>query len=145
MVYIKAYMWNLERWYWWTYLQGSNGDTDKESRLVDTGVVERVRQTERVAWKYIHYYMKDREAWHAAAHGVAKSWTQLSNWTTTTICKIDNQWELVVWLRELQLVLCDNLEGRDRVGGGREDQEGGDVCIPMSDSCWCMEETNTIL
>ena len=23
----------------------------------------------------------DREAWHAAAHGVAKSWTQLSNWT----------------------------------------------------------------
>ena len=23
----------------------------------------------------------DREAWHAAAHGVAKSWTQLSDWT----------------------------------------------------------------
>ena len=23
----------------------------------------------------------DREAWHAAIHGVAKSWTQLSNWT----------------------------------------------------------------
>ena len=23
----------------------------------------------------------DREAWHAALHGVAKSWTQLSNWT----------------------------------------------------------------
>ena len=23
----------------------------------------------------------DREAWHAAAHGVAKSWTRLSNWT----------------------------------------------------------------
>ena len=22
-----------------------------------------------------------REAWHAAVHGVAKSWTQLSNWT----------------------------------------------------------------
>ena len=26
--------------------------------------------------------VKDREAWHAAVHGVAKSWTQLSNWTT---------------------------------------------------------------
>ena len=25
--------------------------------------------------------VKDREAWHAAVHGVAKSWTQLSNWT----------------------------------------------------------------
>ena len=22
---------------------------------------------------------KDREAWHAAVHGIAKSWTQLSN------------------------------------------------------------------
>ena len=25
--------------------------------------------------------VKDREAWHAAVHGVTKSWTQLSNWT----------------------------------------------------------------
>ena len=25
--------------------------------------------------------MMDREAWHAVVHGVAKSWTQLSNWT----------------------------------------------------------------
>ena len=27
--------------------------------------------------------VKDREAWRTAVHGVAKSWTQLSNWTTT--------------------------------------------------------------
>ena len=26
----------------------------------------------------------DREAWHAAIHGVAKSWTQLSDWTELT-------------------------------------------------------------
>ena len=25
--------------------------------------------------------VKDREAWHAAVHGAAKSWTRLSNWT----------------------------------------------------------------
>jgi len=25
----------------------------------------------------------DRKAWHAAVHGVAKSWTQLSDWTET--------------------------------------------------------------
>ena len=27
--------------------------------------------------------VKDREAWRAAVHGYAKSWKQLSNWTTT--------------------------------------------------------------
>ena len=27
----------------------------------------------------------DREAWHAAVHGVAKSWTRLSSWTIITI------------------------------------------------------------
>ena len=29
--------------------------------------------------------VKNREAWHAAAHGVTKSWTQLSDWTTTVL------------------------------------------------------------
>ena len=27
--------------------------------------------------------VKDREAWHAVVHGITKSWTQLSDWTTT--------------------------------------------------------------
>ena len=31
---LKAYIWNLELWYWWTYLQGSSGDADKENRLM---------------------------------------------------------------------------------------------------------------
>ena len=29
--------------------------------------------------------VKDREVWSAAVHGVIKSWTQLSNWTTNQI------------------------------------------------------------
>ena len=29
----------------------------------------------------------------------------------------------------------DNLEGWDGVRGGREVQEGGDICIPMVNSC----------
>ena len=35
MSYINTYTWNLERWYWWNYLQVSNGDTDIENRLMD--------------------------------------------------------------------------------------------------------------
>ena len=43
------------------------------------------------------------------------------------------------------LVLCVHLDGWDRVGGEREIKEGGNLCIPMADSCWCMAETdNTI-
>ena len=35
-MYTNACIWNLVRWYWWIYLQGSRGDTDIENRLVDT-------------------------------------------------------------------------------------------------------------
>ena len=35
-LYINTYIWNLERWYWWAYFQGSSGDPDIENRLLDT-------------------------------------------------------------------------------------------------------------
>ena len=53
----------------------------------------RVTDDEMVGWH--HWFngheftkfwemVKDREAWHAALYGVAKSWTQLRDWITTT-------------------------------------------------------------
>ena len=54
--------------------------------------------------------------------------------TYITISKIDSQREFAACLRELKLGLCNNLEGWNREGGGREVQEGGDICIPMADS-----------
>ena len=33
MSYINAYMWNLEKWYRWTYLQSRNRDTGIEIRV----------------------------------------------------------------------------------------------------------------
>ena len=64
----------------------------------------------------------------------------------TNIRKTDSQWEFAVWLRELKLGLCDNLEKRwDGVGDAKEAHEGGDICIPVADQCWCMAETDTIL
>ena len=55
--------------------------------------------------------------------------------TYTTICKIHSQWKFAVYLRKLKQGFCINLEGWDGDGNGREVQEGGDVCIPMADSC----------
>ena len=49
--------------------------------------------------------------------------------------KIDNPQEFAVWLRKLKQGLCINLEGQDGEGEGKEVHNGGDVCIPMADSC----------
>ena len=54
--------------------------------------------------------------------------------TYIIVCKTDSQQEFAVWLRKLKQVLCINLEGWDRVEGGREVQNGGDICILMADS-----------
>ena len=55
--------------------------------------------------------------------------------TYITICKIDSQREFAVWPRKLKQGLCINLEGWDGEGDGREFQSGGDICIPVADSC----------
>ena len=34
--YIDAYIWNLERWHWQAYIQGSKGDPDIKNRLLDS-------------------------------------------------------------------------------------------------------------
>ena len=52
-----------------------------------------------------------------------------------TICKIDSQWEFAECLRKIKQGLCINLEGWVGVGDGRRVQKGGDICIPMADSC----------
>ena len=55
--------------------------------------------------------------------------------TYINICKRESQQELAVWLRKLKQGLYINLEGWDGEGDGREFQNGGDICIPMADSC----------
>ena len=37
-----------------------------------------------MSWSELQEMVMDREAWHAAAHGVTKSRTRLSDWTTIT-------------------------------------------------------------
>ena len=53
--------------------------------------------------------------------------------TYITMCKIDSQWELDVWLRYSNRGSASAQKG-DGKGNGREVQNGGDICIPMADS-----------
>ena len=55
--------------------------------------------------------------------------------TYITICKIDSQQEFAVQLRKLKQGLCITLEGSGGEGDGRKVQKGGDISIPMADSC----------
>ena len=57
ILYSNACKWNLEKWYWRIYLQGSSGETDRENRLMERGE-ERVRCKERITWKLTLPYVK---------------------------------------------------------------------------------------
>ena len=36
ILHINAYIWNLERWYQWSYINGSKGDPDVKKRLLES-------------------------------------------------------------------------------------------------------------
>ena len=66
ITYIYAYMWNLERWHWWIYLQGSNGEGNGTP----------------LQYSCLENPM-DRRAWLAAVYGVTQSRTWLSDFIFT--------------------------------------------------------------
>ena len=116
MFYINAYMWNLAGWYWWTYLQSSSGDADMENRL-----------------------------WTQWGKEKGDEWGEQHRNIHTTICKTESQWEFAVWHRELRPGALWQPRGLGWGGKREEAQGGGDICVPITDSCTCKAETNTTL
>ena len=56
----------------------------EEKGLTDNEIVGWHHQLNRHEFEQAYGDGEDREAWHAAVHGVTKSWTRQSDWTTAT-------------------------------------------------------------
>ena len=87
-------------------MQGSNRDTDIENRL---------------------WTQRGRGDWDRLREQCGNASSPYVKYTTSG--------NLQLGPGSSHLVLCDNAERWDGVGGGREIQDGGDICIPVSDSC----------
>ena len=112
--YINAYIWNLERWHWWPYMQDSKRPKCKEQTLDyvtegEDGMIWE-KSIEMCILPYVKQ-MTSRSLMHEAGHS--------------------------------KLVLWDNPEGRGGEGGGGG-SGWGDTCIPMADSCQCMAKTTIL-
>ena len=85
VLYLNAYMWNLEKWYRWTYLQSWKRYTDLENKHMDTkgGHVGRDALGD---WD-----------WH----------------TYAAMYKIDHEWEPTAQRRKPCLVLCGDLDRKE--------------------------------
>ena len=67
--------------------------------------------------------------------GEGETYGQSNMKTYDIVWKIDSQWDLLYESGELRQGQCNSLEVRDGEGDGREVQEGGDMGVPMADSC----------
>ena len=71
------------------WLIGKDPDAKKYWRKMETGVegekINRIINSVDMNLSILWETVENRGAWHAIVHGVAKSWTQFSNWTTTNM------------------------------------------------------------
>ena len=93
-------------------------NTEKDWRQKENGAIEgwwlgSITDSMDMNFAKLWDIVKDREACHAGVHVITKSWTWLSNWTTTTV--ISNT-SLPEWRENLNILrISDNSWDSDRL------------------------------
>ena len=83
-----------------SWLIGKDPDAAKDGGQEEKGVTEDgITDSMNMSLSKLQDIGKNGGAWHAAVHGVPKSPTWLSNWTTTNAdFKINNNFFLALWI-----------------------------------------------
>ena len=158
--YINVYILNLEKWYWWTYLEDRSRYANVESQHVDT----EVEGEEGVNWEIGTDVYAPPCVKRITSGKLPCSSAQLGAlWWPRAVGSLEKE-----TANPLQKYCLENPMGRGagqaivhRVAqsqtwlsitlthtegwGGREACDGGNICVHVSDSLDCMVENNTTL